>query len=490
MIKNMKNKMHNFAISSRISGLPYIGIIFLPLCITYWSILDFSDVVYICLSVIGYIYGMLINNYYDYEIDAKYRSEKIGFTKKELKNMSKIFGSLYIVTNWYLSLISLSNYYLLGGTSTFLIVSIYTPFLKSKPLIKNVSTVAYMCFIPIHIFIENQLNKVSDDVDENFKNSLIISLPLSFLILIREILLDINDVDEDIAAGIVTLPILFKKNKIRAILKKSVTVFWITGLYFRVVSIRVFPCQVGLISGISAYVLYRIDCTCENREFMIGILWFYLLWNFIFYISNITIFHALIGLCGVLNIIFSKNSSVNQINPNIWSVFCRKLVHMCIGCLALSIKPMTTAYIVISVKTVLNILLPRFSLGIEKKEEISLIEDTGVKYWLYFLLLWAITNVDRNNNTNWEIYNQALPFFISDPSAAMVGRTTFTSEKIILWRNKSLQGTFMVILTAYALNKSIKLSIGIGLVELFGCEYDNALIGGLLLANLLKQKYF
>ena len=91
MITNMKNKMHNFAISSRISGLPYIGIIFLPLCITYWSILDFSDVVYICLSVIGYIYGMLINNYYDYEIDAKYRSEKIGFTKKELKNMSKIF---------------------------------------------------------------------------------------------------------------------------------------------------------------------------------------------------------------------------------------------------------------------------------------------------------------------------------------------------------------------------------------------------------------
>ena len=163
---------------------------------------------------------------------------------------------------------------------------------------------------------------------------------------------------------------------------------------------------------------------------------------------------------------------------------------MCIGCLALSIEPMTTAYIVISVKTVLNILLPRFSLGIEKKEEISLIEDTGVKYWLYFLLLWAITNVDRNNNTNWEIYNQALPFFISDPSAAMVGRTTFTSEKIILWRNKSLQGTFMVILTAYALNKSIKLSISIGLVELFGCEYDNALIGGLLLANLLKQKYF
>ena len=41
----------------------------------------------------------------------------------------------------------------------------------------------------------------------------------------------------------------------------------------------------------------------------------------------------------------------------------------------------------------------------------------------------------------------------------------------------------MVILTAYSLNKSAILSIGIGLAELFGGECDNAIIGSLLLAN-------
>jgi hypothetical protein len=160
---------------------------------------------------------------------------------------------------------------------------------------------------------------------------------------------------------------------------------------------------------------------------------------------------------------------------------------MSVGCLALTINPMTVAYIVISVKTTLRILLPRLSLGIEKKAGTSLINDTGVKYWLLFLLIWSIVNVDANNNINWGFYNKALPFFISDPAGAMVGRTTIVGDKIMLWKEKSVQGTIMVILTAYALNKSAILSIGIGLAELFGGELDNALIGTLLLANRFKQ---
>ena len=487
MIMKVKENLHKFVISSRISGLPYIGIIYLPLCITYWSILDFSDVVYMCLSVIGYMYGMLINNYYDYEIDLKYKPEKIGFSKQELKNLSKFFGSLYIAINCYLAVISSSIYYLLGGVITLCTVSIYTPFLKPKPLIKNLSTVMYMCFVPIQIFIENQLDKVSEDKNGNFVKALTVSLPFSFLVLIREIMLDINDVNEDIAAGIVTLPILLKKTETRTILKRCISVFWLTGLYFRVVSLQMFPCQVGLISGISAYALHRIDCICEKREFMIGILWFYWLWNYIIYVENITIIHALISLCGIGAIIFNKNPSINQTNPNMWGIFCRKLVHMCVGCLALSINPMTVAYTVISVKSVLRILLPHLSLGIEKKKGTSLINDKGVMYWLIFLLLWAILSVHPHEGyTNWEVYNKALPFFISDPSAAMVGRTTINTNKILLWRDKTVQGTTMVILTAYALNKSLILSIGIGVAELFGGDYDNAVIGYLLLG----YKYF
>jgi len=487
MITTLKENIDKFVISTRISGLPYIGVIFIPLCITYWPILDFSDLVYMFLSVIGYVYGMLINNYYDYEIDSKYRPEKIGFSKKNLGKMSIIFGSLYIIINCYLAIIS-SIYYLFGGLSTFCIVSIYTPFLKPKPLIKNVSTVLYMSFIPIHIFVQNQLNKVSDDVDVNFINALIVSLPFSFLVLIREILLDITDINEDLAANIVTLPILLEKIETQTILKKCINVFWVLGLYFRVVSSQLYPCQVALISAISAYGLHRIDCIYEDREFMIGVLWFYLLWNFILYIENITILHALIGLCAIGKIIFNKNPSINQLNPKIWSVFCRKLVHMCVGCLALTINPMTVAYIVLGVVAILRFLLPFFSLGIEKKAGASLISDIGVKYWLFFLLLWATVNVNgKEESTNWDFYNKALPFFISDPAGAMVGRTTIFGDKILLWKEKSVQGTVMVILTTYALNKSAILSIGIGLAELFGGECDNAIIGSLLLANRFKH---
>jgi hypothetical protein len=155
---------------------------------------------------------------------------------------------------------------------------------------------------------------------------------------------------------------------------------------------------------------------------------------------------------------------------------------MCVGCLALSINPMTVAYIVLGVVAVLRFLLPFFSLGIEKKTGASLISDIGVKYWLFFLLLWATVNLDANN-INWDFYNKALPFFISDPAGALVGRTTIEGDKILLWKSKSVQGTVMVILTAYSLNKSAILSIGIGLAELFGGECDNAIIGSLLLAN-------
>jgi branched-subunit amino acid transport protein AzlD len=161
---------------------------------------------------------------------------------------------------------------------------------------------------------------------------------------------------------------------------------------------------------------------------------------------------------------------------------------MCVGCLALTINPMTVAYIVISVKTTLRILLPRLSLGIEKKAGTSLINDTGVKYWLLFLLIWSIVNVNgKEESTNWEVYNKALPFFISDPAGAMVGRTTIVGDKLMLWKEKSVQGSLMVVITAYCLNKSAILSIGIGLAELFGGELDNALIGSLLLANRFKQ---
>tara|TARA_B100001996_G_scaffold195473_2_gene149678 strand:+ start:3720 stop:5165 length:1446 start_codon:yes stop_codon:yes gene_type:complete len=470
--KVLLEKVNQFVVSSRIDGIPFLFILFLPLCYNYWNQLDYDDIVFLNLSCVGFIYGMLINNYYDFENDYKHKPQKIGLNKKELGILTTIFGIIYIGLNILLSFLSetLNVTYPLGAFCTYCLVTAYTPILKPIPFMKNVSTAMYVCFIPIYVFVKKHSES---------SNALIISLPFSLLILIREILLDINDIEEDKSDRIVTLPILFGKTRITTYLKILVALFWIVGIAFRVVSIDMFPCQVGLISSISAYALHRIDCE-EDREFACASLYFYLIWNIILNKdTSLSLMDAFMGICIILYIILTKNYSINPNSPKIWNVFCRKLVHMGVGCLALSLEPITIAYIVIGFFSIFRNILPTMSLGIEKRGK-SLIQDTGIKCWLMFLFIWSV----QNANNSAEVYQKALPFFISDPAAAMVGRTTGLSNKIFIWNEKTLQGSLMVLFTVYALRRSIILALGIGFAELFGGEYDNGLIGGILLINL------
>lgn len=470
MIITNIEKINQFLVSSRIDGLPFLCIIYSPLCYNFWNQLNYEDIIFMHLSCIGFIYGMLINNYYDFENDSKYNPQKIGLDKKELSISTTVFGIMYIGLNIILSLTSKSLTYPLGAFSTYCFVTAYTPLLKPIPFVKNISTVAYMCFIPVYIFVKNHSNSYK---------ALVISIPFSLLVLVREILLDINDIEEDKSDSILTLPVLFGERKIKTYLKIFVALSWIIGIAFKFVSIELFPIQVGLISGISSYALHRIDCA-EKREFICGILFFYLMWSVLIHKDDrITLVDAFMGISIILYIISAKNYSLNPINPRIWNVFCRKLVHMGVGCMALSLDPNIIAYIVISFVILIRILLPKMSLGIEKHDT-SLIRDTGIKCWLLFLLIWSIQN--RNNPS--QVYQKALPFFISDPSAAMVGRTIHLSNKVFLWNKKTLQGSLMVIMTVYALRRSIVLALGIGFAELFGGEYDNGLIGGILLTDL------
>lgn len=470
MNNKLKKKVNQFVVSSRIDGIPFIFIIFVPLCYNYWNQIDYEDIVFLSLSCVGFVYGMLINNYFDFENDYKHNPEKIGLNKKELFICTILFGTIYICLNILLSLVSKTLDYPLNAFLIYCLVTAYTPILKRIVFIKNICTVAYMCFIPVYVFVKNH---------SNYSNALIISIPFSLLNLIREILLDINDIEEDKSNKITTLPILFDKTTIRNYLKKFISFFWIIGIGVRVVPFNVFPIQVGLISIISSYALHRIDIF-ENREFACGILYFYLTWNILLNKNEkVSLIDALIGVSIILYIICIKNYSINPNSPKIWKIFCRKIVHMGVGCLALSLEPITIAHIVTGFVIVSKNLLPKMSLGIEKYNK-SLIQDTGIKCWLMFLFLWSILNINNSN----ELYIKALPFFISDPAGAMVGRTTDFSKKIFIWNQKTLQGSLMIMFSVYALRKSIILAILIGFAELFGGEYDNALIGGILLINL------
>ena len=269
MNNKLKKKLNQFVVSSRIDGIPFIFIIFVPLCYNYWNQIDYEDIVFLSLSCVGFVYGMLINNYFDFENDYKHNPEKIGLNKKELFICTIFFGTIYICLNILLSLVSKTLDYPLNAFLIYCLVTAYTPILKRIVFIKNICTVAYMCFIPVYVFVKNH---------SNYSNALIISIPFSLLNLIREILLDINDKEEDKSNKITTLPILFDKTTIRNYLKKFISFFWIIGIGVRVVPFNVFPIQVGLISIISSYALHRIDIF-ENREFACGILYFYLTWN-------------------------------------------------------------------------------------------------------------------------------------------------------------------------------------------------------------------
>ena len=454
-----------YIVSFRLDGIQYIATIFAPLYFNYWNNIDNMDHCYVLLCSIGFIYGMIINNYYDYETDLKNNPEKVMLSKLSLNIWSKICGLMYLTLHLFISANSNSIYYKYGSLYAFTLVSIYTKYLKKIILIKNISTAIYMCFLPIFVFVAEK---------HNLEMAYYSSIPLTCLITIREVMLDICDKSADESANIITLPTLFGIKNTQNILKLFVICLWILGIKIQYGNNALYPCKVGLISNICSYSLYRIHTIIgdNDRKYMVSAMFFYYLWIAFINSDSINLYMAIFCALFIFGIIKSNIGLFWKESV----VFNRKLVHTGIGCLLISLPAKDVSMIVLLFLFGLVFILPSLRLGIEKYNE-PLSYDVGVLCWLIFSLLWSLLHINKPI----ESYIKCLPFYISDPAGALVGRTTDPNFVKIIWKNKSLQGSLMILMVSYSLTQSVILCVTITIAELFGQEYDNALIGSILI---------
>tara|TARA_Y100000389_G_C17455078_1_gene517577 strand:+ start:642 stop:2033 length:1392 start_codon:yes stop_codon:yes gene_type:complete len=442
------NFIEKFITSTRISGLPYVFFLYLP----YYVIYDYEhiDTIYLILSINGFINGMLFNNFFDYDIDKQYRADKIGFDSISLLYLITLSSAFQVVMISYLNSIDTSSILTYGAVSSWVLATTYTPFFKRIPLMKNIVTSLYMAYIPIFSIVY-----FKSDID----TARTFAIPTTFFVLIREILLDLNDTVEDISNNIQTIPVLLGENATINLLKYFIRFYWIMSLYYYKNS----PIICGMISVLSSYAYCRVYYI-ENRELMFAIMLFHILFPIVIDF-NIYKGILLFSIMLFINYIISVNDC-----EEIWKVFPRKMFHILSGCMLLEMNQnivMTLLTIVFSV----NIICPNISIGIEKKGNESLLDDVGVRSWLVIVFCYTfMSDVDH--------YINLLPFFISDPVGAIVGRNTPIRDKVIIWANeKSFQGSFMVFATCFAISNSIILSTLVLFAELFGAEYDNFLIG-------------
>lgn len=443
------NFIEKFITSTRISGLPYVFFLYLP----YYVIYDYEyiDTIYMILSINGFINGMLFNNLFDYDIDKQYRPDKIGFDSIGLQYLITLSSAFQVVMISYLNSIDTSSILTYGAVSSWVLATTYTPFFKRIPLIKNIVTSLYMAYIPIFSIVYYK---------SDIESSITFAIPTTFFVFIREIMLDLNDTVEDISNNIKTIPVLLGENATINLLKYFIRFYWIMSLYYYKNS----PIICGMISVLSSYAYCRVYYI-ENRELMFAIIVFHILFPIVSIDFNIYKGMLLFSMMLFINYIIDRNDC-----EEIWSIFSRKMFHILSGCMLLEMNQnivMTLITIVFSV----NIIFPNISLGVEKRRDESLLDDVGIRSWLVIVFFYTFMS-DADN------YINLLPFFISDPSGAIVGRNTPIRDKVIIWANeKSFQGSFCVFATCFAISNSIILSTFVFFAELFGGQYDNFLIG-------------
>lgn len=441
--------IEKFITSTRISGLPYVFFLYLP----YYIIYDYEhiDTIYMILSINGFINGMLFNNFFDYDIDKQYRQEKIGFDSIGLQYLITLSSAFHVMMISYLNSIDTSSILTYSAVSSWVLATTYTPIFKRIPLIKNIVTSLYMTYIPIFSIVCYKAN---------METALTFAIPTTFFVFIREIMLDLNDTVEDIANNIKTIPVLLGENATINLLKYFIRFYWILSLYYYKNS----PIICGMISVLSSYAYCRVYYI-ENRELMFAIMLFHILFPIVAIDFNVYNGFLVFSMMLFINYIIDRNDC-----DEIWKVFSRKMFHILSGCILLELNQnivMTLLTIVFS----LNIIFPKISLGVEKRSDESLLDDVGIRSWLVIVFFYTFLS-DADN------YINLLPFFLSDPAGAIVGRNTPIRDKIIIWANeKSFQGSFMVFATCFAISNSIILSTLVFFAELFGGEYDNFLIG-------------
>jgi geranylgeranylglycerol-phosphate geranylgeranyltransferase len=166
------------------------------------------------------IAGNLINDYFDVKTDEVNRPERLIPSGRLTRKQALLISiSLFILGNTLLTIVEL-NLLKLGLAATFLLI-IYTPFLKRRPLIGNI-TVALLLSLTI---IAGALASGSF---LNLKNSILPSSLIFLLSLPREILKDGEDFIGDRKAGLRTFPVVFGIRRTRQLV---VFILWILILW-------------------------------------------------------------------------------------------------------------------------------------------------------------------------------------------------------------------------------------------------------------------
>jgi 4-hydroxybenzoate polyprenyltransferase len=153
------------------------------------------------------IAGNLINDYFDVTADRINRPDRLipsgKLTKKQVLSISV---SLFIVGNILLAFVSW-NLLKLGLAATILLI-VYTPFLKKRPLIGNITVALLLAMTPV-------AGALASSAFLNLKNAVLPSLLIFLLSFPREILKDGEDLIGDRKAGMRTFPIVFGIRKTR-----------------------------------------------------------------------------------------------------------------------------------------------------------------------------------------------------------------------------------------------------------------------------------
>jgi geranylgeranylglycerol-phosphate geranylgeranyltransferase len=167
------------------------------------------------------IAGNMINDYFDVETDRINRPQRfIPSGKVTKKQVLSISISLFILGNALLTILDF-NLLKFGLTTTFLLV-IYTPVLKKRPLIGNI-TISFLLSLTIIV------GTVASGAFITLKDSILPASLIFFLNLPREILKDGEDLTGDRKAGFRTFPVVFGIRRTRnlAVLTLWILILWI-----------------------------------------------------------------------------------------------------------------------------------------------------------------------------------------------------------------------------------------------------------------------
>lgn len=172
------------------------------------------------------IAGNLTNDYFDVEVDAINRPDRlIPSGKLTKKSTLQIALSLFLAGNIILLFISF-RLLTIGLTSTFLLI-IYTPFLKNRPLIGNI-TVSLLLSLTLIV------GAMASAAFLNLKNSFLPASLIFWISFPREILKDGEDLLGDRKAGLRTFPVVFgiRKTRFLAIFTLWILIMWILASSF------------------------------------------------------------------------------------------------------------------------------------------------------------------------------------------------------------------------------------------------------------------